>query len=323
MKKVLAIIFALTVLLSLAIPATMADEEEWPTKDLTIICPAKAGGTMDLSIRKIAQVWSKHLGVKINVENRTGANNQIGNTYFINTADEDAFILCTAQPQLSVTVYCQSAEYSADDFAMLNILAADPGVLSISTNSEIKTFEELDAYIKAHPGEMKLGCQAVSGAFLMYQLIAEKYGWDVKHIAYESGEARTAMLGGHCDFIGGTASSSTQNVETERVLVVGSEEPYWNIPDVPTFSDVMGTDQNFLGTLRFIGVKASFKEKYPERYQKLVDTLKETYEDPELLALYNEVDIKNIIWHGPEASQAMYDAFDPIVSQYREYLGAE
>src|SRR5262245_34932605 len=67
------------VLLALAIMAPVsALSEDWPTRPIRVIVPFPAGGSTDVSARIVAEYLSRDLGQPVYVENRSGANGNIG-----------------------------------------------------------------------------------------------------------------------------------------------------------------------------------------------------------------------------------------------------
>ena len=62
-----------------AIVAPMASfGQEWPSRPMRFIVPFPAGGSTDVGARVIGEYLSRALGQQIVVENKTGANGNIG-----------------------------------------------------------------------------------------------------------------------------------------------------------------------------------------------------------------------------------------------------
>lgn len=135
-KRCFSILIALAaVFTSLACPIAHAAKREWPAKNLNMIVPFKAGGSLDASARLLAQYWEKELGVKVTVDNRGGASGQVGTTYFMGLPDDGYNIIMGAQIFYSSNIIYQQAAYSIDDIAVLNYLEIDPGCLSVTPDS--------------------------------------------------------------------------------------------------------------------------------------------------------------------------------------------
>lgn len=126
-------VFTLLVCLSAALFACREKEatacDKWPSKSIKLIVPFNTGGGLDASARLLAKYWEKELGVKIAVENRGGANGQIGTTYFMGLPDDGSNVLMSAQLFYSANIIVQNAPFSIDDLAVLNALESDPDSL--------------------------------------------------------------------------------------------------------------------------------------------------------------------------------------------------
>ncbi|WP_434310448.1 tripartite tricarboxylate transporter substrate-binding protein [Hominifimenecus sp. rT4P-3] len=301
--------------------AVGSSDETWPEKDITVVVPWKAGASLDTAARLLCQHWSKHLGVAINVENHQGANGQVGTTYFLEQPDDGSYLTISAQMFLSSSIVLQGADYSLEDIAMLNYFESDPAVIAVGEASSWKTFEELDAAIKANPGTIKVGVATGGGAAVLLQYLIEKQGWDVKVIYYDGAdEARTALLGGHIDFMSALYIASVGTAEV--LLYCGDEKPA-DYPNATTLKELVGDDAPILGTYRYVGVPSSFLEKYPERYQKLVSTLEETFQDTEYLAALEQMGRKEFThYYGPERSEEMNQSLHELTVQYQDALSA-
>src|SRR5262245_40189108 len=61
----------------LALPAPAA-AQDWPARPVRFVVPFPAGGSTDLGARVIGEYLSRSLGTQIVVENKSGANGNIG-----------------------------------------------------------------------------------------------------------------------------------------------------------------------------------------------------------------------------------------------------
>ena len=76
----------------LALHASSASAEDYPTRPIRIIVPSAAGGGFDLTARIISEKLSETLGKPVIVENRTGAGTLIG-TQYVTTMPADGYTL--------------------------------------------------------------------------------------------------------------------------------------------------------------------------------------------------------------------------------------
>ena len=85
MKKFAAI--ALVLIMALGLVAC-GSKKEWPSGDITIICPFAAGGAMDTSARLVAEFLGPKLGVNVTVSNVEGGGNWTGYGQVIDAAGD-------------------------------------------------------------------------------------------------------------------------------------------------------------------------------------------------------------------------------------------
>src|SRR3546814_18874382 len=72
-------------LLTMSLPLTVHSAEEFPSKTITIVTPLGPGSGLETVLRHIAEYMSKKLGQSVIIENKPGANNQIGLNYVEHT----------------------------------------------------------------------------------------------------------------------------------------------------------------------------------------------------------------------------------------------
>ena len=120
-----ALIALLTVALSLAGFTSGAHAQAYPTKPIRIIVPYPAGGTSDILARSIGQKLSESVGQPVIVENKPGANGNVG-AEFVARSAADGYTLLLADIgalAISPSVYPKLPFDPAKDFAMLSLVA--------------------------------------------------------------------------------------------------------------------------------------------------------------------------------------------------------
>lgn len=196
MKKVLATLLALALVLSLSVTALAAG---FPDKNMTLIVPWNAGGSSDLIGRLLCAEMEQTLGVTISVVNTPGATGTVG----MND--------CMLAPHDGYTMIANATPYSHGIMGLADWKPADwdflaafyvPGIIAVSKNSPYKTFQEL--YDAMQTKDVTCGTAGVgsSGYTNMSLLSAADAGMgNFKHIAYSGGAAAiTAVISGEVDF---------------------------------------------------------------------------------------------------------------------------
>jgi tripartite-type tricarboxylate transporter receptor subunit TctC len=92
-----AIHFWLLATLALVAAASPAAAQDWPNHPIVMVVPFAAGGSVDLPARRIAAELSAKLGPQVVVEDRSGANENIGAAY-VAKANPDGYTLLFSPP---------------------------------------------------------------------------------------------------------------------------------------------------------------------------------------------------------------------------------
>src|SRR4249920_1636349 len=92
--------YALAAMFSLV--PSFAAAQGWPSRPITMVVPFGAGGSIDIPARRLAAELSQKLGQQIVVENRSGANGNIGGAY-VAKANPDGYTLMFAPPGVLAT----------------------------------------------------------------------------------------------------------------------------------------------------------------------------------------------------------------------------
>ena len=218
---------------------------EYPTKPVTLIAPYGAGGAADLAARAVSATATPYLGDNVLVVNRTGAAGVTGST-FVAKGRPDGYTLLLSRvgSQAAVPAINRKIPYKWDEFTFLGLLELNPFVLSLSSESPYKTFEELKEAILA--GEELSYASAGVGTLLHVAMVIflDDLGVDpnqLKHIPFKGGgKAAAAVAGGHVDLIFQNLSGVIGNIEGGLLVPVAvtTKERQSGIPDVPTVSEL-------------------------------------------------------------------------------------
>lgn len=298
--------------------------DDWPQGGrITCTIPWKAGGSADRMARQLISYWEPLLGSDIVVSNREGAATLLGTELFLRQPKDGSHIYIGTQLYLSAGIVLQGARFSVDDFALINFQQFDPITVAVRRDSPYTTFQELVDGIKARPGELKGGIIYGGAPHLAALFLQEKLGLDYRDVVFDSGaEYRKALVDGHVDFVFSNANGDRAIKAEARVLAVADKQRSGIWPEAPTFNEALGSDDfPRLGSARFIAVHREFKEAYPERFEKLVETYRLAFENPEYARLREssgEAEVSS--YRGPEESDAMNKRLHELLEQYKDIL---
>jgi tripartite-type tricarboxylate transporter receptor subunit TctC len=210
------------------------------------VAPFSAGGASDVAARALAAVAPRYIGQPVVVVNRTGANGVIGST-FVKNAPPDGYTLLMARigSQVITPAVDRSTPYKWDEFTFLTLHELNPVVFAVRTDSPITDFEALVRLLKQRPGALSYSTSGPSSILnLGPQLLFEELGLGSSAavmVPFQGGgEATTAVVGGHVDFVSNNLSEIFNQVRNKqvRVLAVTSHARVDMIPDVPTVREL-------------------------------------------------------------------------------------
>ena len=144
-----AILLACTAALAAA-SATAQTATDWPAKTLRIVVPYPPGGSSDIIARSISQSLSEALKQSVIVENKPGANGNLG-ADFVSKAEPDGYtvLLCDVGAlAISPSVYTKLSFDPSKDLRGVTMLAYSPHLLVVHPSVPVSNLKELVAYSK-------------------------------------------------------------------------------------------------------------------------------------------------------------------------------
>ncbi|RYZ03105.1 MAG: tripartite tricarboxylate transporter substrate binding protein, partial [Comamonadaceae bacterium] len=218
--------------------------QAWPTRPVRIVIPAAPGGSADPMGRVIAEELGKALGQPFVVENRPGANGNVGASYAAKSAP-DGYTLLLGWPGTivsAVTMYDAKPYHPLRDFEHIVTIASVPNVIIVHPSLPVNTLQELTAYAKKNPGKLNFGS---TGSGSSYHLAGELYkktqGLFMVHVPYTSpGAVFTDLLGTRTQvaFPGTAAAAPFVKDDRLRALAVMSDKRSPAMPNVPTTKEL-------------------------------------------------------------------------------------
>jgi tripartite-type tricarboxylate transporter receptor subunit TctC len=173
--------------------------QTYPAKNITLVVPYPAGGGTDLFARVIAQDMGKQFERQIVVDNRSGANGNIG-AEAVSKAPPDGYtLLYTASPIAVSRVLSKNVRFDAQrDLRPISMTISIPLVLAVHPALPVRNVKELVALAKSRPGELTYSSSGpgASGHFTM-ELLNFETGINTRHVPYRgAAPALTSVLAG-------------------------------------------------------------------------------------------------------------------------------
>ena len=233
------------VLLAVAFAGAPAwsEAQTYPSKPIRIIVPYPPGGTSDILARSLGQKLSESWGQPVVVENKPGANGNVG-AEIVAKAAPDGYTLMLADIgslTISPSVYPTLPFDPARDFAPISMVAYSPHILVVHPSVPASSVKELIALAKAKPGKLNFAISGIGGApHLAGVDFALRTGVEWTYIPYKGGSQAIAdVAGGQADVTlnGMLATYPLVKGEKLKLLAVSSGKRMSSIPDVPTIAE--------------------------------------------------------------------------------------
>ena len=235
---------ALSALALVAAAAPLAAQAaDWPkAKPITMIIPFPPGGPTDMVGRVLAQQVSEQIGQTIVVDNRPGANANIGNGAVAKAAADGYTILYnTSSISLSPSLYKKLSYDVNKDLAPVILTATVPMALVVNPKMPVKNVAEFVAYAKANPGKLSYGSAGAGNTtHLTAFRMGQGFGIDTRHVPYKgSAPADADLVAGHIDFMTDTINSVAPFIKDGKLklLAVSTGKRIPNFPDAPTLAE--------------------------------------------------------------------------------------
>ncbi|MGB3287834.1 MAG: tripartite tricarboxylate transporter substrate binding protein [Burkholderiaceae bacterium] len=242
-KAKLCISALTTTLALLSTPAAgSTDPASYPSKPIRMVVPQPPGGITDLLGRITAEELGKKYGQPLVVENRVGASGHIG-AQQVAKGEPDGYtmLLGTIGIHAAYKVYSKLSYDPAKDLQPVTVLGASPNIVVVPANSRFKSFEEVLAYEKAHPGQLNYGTAGPGSSVHMVTALYEQFcGSKLSYVPYKgSGPALIDLIAGRVDVMFDNLPSGYPHVKSGklRILAITSKDRHPLIPDVPTIAE--------------------------------------------------------------------------------------
>lgn len=235
--------FAAAAMLALAAGSALAQPAPWPAKTMRMVVPYTPGGGTDAVARLISERVGTANHWTIVVDNKPGAGGNIGLDAVAKAApDGYTFGLGqTANLAINPALLPSMPFNPKTDLLPVALVAAQPVVLVVPTDSPWKSIQDLIKAAKAEPGNIKQGLASTGTVgHLAGEMLSFKAGIKVLNIPYKgAAPAVTDLLGKQTHYMFGTPQAVYPLLKGKRLraLAVSSAKRLPILPDVPTVAE--------------------------------------------------------------------------------------
>ncbi|WP_020201778.1 MULTISPECIES: tripartite tricarboxylate transporter substrate binding protein [Cupriavidus] len=225
-----------------AAPALRAQPAAWPTKPVRLVVGYSAGGATDVIARLVAVKLGEQLGQSVVVDNRAGANSNVG-AELVAKSPPDGYTLYvyTIANTINASLYDKLGYDPQKDFEPVGLIARIPNILVVNPKLPVKTLADYMRLARSAPEGVTF---ASSGSGSSIHLSGEMFKMQAKlnmlHVPYRgSAPAVTDLLGGQVQSMFDNTPSSLPHVKAGRLraIAITSAQRSPLLPDVPTVAE--------------------------------------------------------------------------------------
>jgi tripartite-type tricarboxylate transporter receptor subunit TctC len=229
---------SLTVLLALCLAGAVVAQERFPEKPVRFIVPFPPGGGTDALARILGAKLGEQWGQQVIIDNRAGAQGNIGTAAGAKAAPDGYTITFAHQGALVINphLYKDPGYDTLRDFAavartteMAFIAVAHPSVPAAN-------LRELAQYARQNPGKLTFASTS-AGPHIVGELFKQATGTDLVHVPYKgAGPAINDLLGGQVNLMFSNPTSTVPHVKSGKLRALGVMDTKRNpaLPEVPT-----------------------------------------------------------------------------------------
>ena len=228
---------------ALAIFASAAAAQNFPTKPVRILVGFGAGGATDIVARTLAQSLTADWKQNVLVENRAGASGMIAAEMTAKAPADGYTLMITPQTSLAVApaLYGKAPYDTMRDFTPITLTGYTPLLMVIHPSFPVKNFKEFIAFAKKSKEPITFGSGGVgSSPHMAGELMSAQLGIKITHVPYKGENPALAdTVGGQIPVMFGNLPVAIPHVQSGRLRGIANT---WSTrsplaPDIPTVAE--------------------------------------------------------------------------------------
>ncbi|MFG6457301.1 Bug family tripartite tricarboxylate transporter substrate binding protein [Roseateles sp. BYS96W] len=235
-------------LLWLASTGAMA-EPAWPSRPLRIVVPYAPSGAGDIAARLLAPELQRSLGQAVLVDNRPGADGNIGAAEVASASDGHTLLMGSVGTHVVNPLLSRRLPYDAvKDFSPVSLVATVPLVLVMNPASAqsmgVRRLSDLVHAAGQQPGRLHFASSGIGNpSHLAGELFKRRTQTYMLHFPYRGfPSAQQDVIAGNMDLMFDTLPSALPQIRAGRLLAlaVTSAQRSPSMPELPTVEEAGG-----------------------------------------------------------------------------------
>ncbi|MSQ71747.1 MAG: tripartite tricarboxylate transporter substrate binding protein [Betaproteobacteria bacterium] len=215
----------------------------YPAKPVRIVVPYSTGGSADFVARVMAQKLSELWSQQVVVDNRPGANGNIGVEQVARSQADGYTLLLASEIQFVINpaLFAKLTYDLARDFEPVTLITVAVNVLIANPSVAANNVTELIALARANPGKINYASPGTASPnHLSMELLQRLAGVSMTHIPYKgAGQAVPDIIAGQVQIMFNGIPQTLTQLAAGRIkaLAVGSQQRLAALPNVPTVAE--------------------------------------------------------------------------------------
>jgi tripartite-type tricarboxylate transporter receptor subunit TctC len=224
-------------------PGVHAQADSYPNKPVRIIVTFAPGGNADVLARGVAMKLTEVWGQQVIVENKSGANSQVGAEFVARSPADGYTLMITSEGTfvMNPSLFAKLPYDPEKDFAPIARLVDLKQALVINPSVPAKSFADVIALAKERPGQLTYGTNGSgSSSHLIMEMLQSRAGVKLVPVHYRgSGQALNDLHGGHIQmmFMGAGTVAEQHRSGKLKVIAAGSITRIAEMPEIPTIAE--------------------------------------------------------------------------------------
>lgn len=266
-------------LAGIAIVATAAGAQDYPSRPIKFVVPFTAGSATDALARVLGQKLNTALGWTVVIENIAGASGQTAASNVARAPPDGhtVFITSNTTHAANQNLFKKLSYDPIADFEPITRLGNITLALAVHPSVPVSNVRELIAYGKANPGKLSFGAGSTS-ARMASEMLKALGGFDMLHVPYRANPLAVAdLLGGQISLVFADVSTTLPQIRAAKVKGLGVS----SVRRSPLASDLPTMIEEGIPSYEMIGWFAAFvPSKTPKPIvDKLNSAIKAAIED--------------------------------------------